>query len=54
MPIAELERIFNSGSRRLEAVECVAGSGWNVFSTLSSVSQTILERFFSANQSPGR
>jgi mutual gliding-motility protein MglA len=54
MAVAELEGIFNSGSRRLQSVECVAGSGWNVFSTLSSVSQTVLERFFSANQVPGR
>lgn len=54
MAVAELESIYNSGSRQLHAVECVAGSGWNVFATLSSVSQTMLERFFSANQVPGR
>lgn len=54
MPLAELEAIFNSGSRRLQSIECVAGSGWNVFTTLSSVSQTILERFFTANQPADR
>ena len=54
VPLDELEAIFNGGGGRLPAFEAVAETGWNVFATLSAVSQILLERFFRANAPEGQ
>lgn len=50
MPVAELEALFNPGPARRPTFEAVTQSGWNVFSTLNEVAQSVLKVFFEANQ----
>jgi len=61
VPVDEMERLFNSGSRRLPAFEASASGYLNVVETLDAVTQQMLEQFHSkpqqdrerAAQSPG-
>ena len=53
VPLQELQQIFTSPDYPIPTFEAVAHDGFNVFATLTSISETLIQRFFAGRGETG-